>query len=67
MVPTCSFFKLGQNRLVDVVVDTLRVTVISNEEQIIDSGVLLTLPHGQTESGSENENCLLDNCLFFVW
>lgn len=55
MVPTCSFFKLGQHRLVDVVVDALRVTVVSNEEEVIESGVLLTLPQGQTEPGSYGE------------
>lgn len=55
MGPTCSFFKQRQHRLIDVVVDTLRVTVVSNEEQVIDGRVLLTLPQGQTEPGSYRE------------
>lgn len=46
MLLTCSFFELRQHRLVDVVKDTLRVTVVSDEEKIIYSGVLLTLPEG---------------------
>lgn len=43
---TGSFFELRQHRFVDVVIDTLRVTVISDEEKIVHSGVLLTLPEG---------------------
>lgn len=59
MGPTCSFFKLGQHWFIDVVVDALRVRVVSNEEQVIDSGVLLTLPQGQTEPGSYQKNVQL--------
>lgn len=51
MRPTCCFFKLGKHWLVDVVVDALRVAVVSNEEHVIDCGVLLSLPQGQTEPG----------------
>lgn len=49
---TCSLFELRQRWFVDIIVDSGRVAVVTDEEQIADSGVSWTLPQCQTEPGN---------------